>query len=297
MRIKKRWVKILLLLGVFAIGVEIAVVQIYDARFEASTPEGLVRESMETKTRWTVSYLTNENADDSLPRVVYVHGTPGSADAFTNYVRRPVPGLNPISIDRPGFGASTPRAPAVALVAQSISIEPFLVERNGQWPILVGHSMGGPIIARVAADFPDKVGGIVILSGALDPTLEKIYWYQRIGKFLFVPYMLPKSIRNSNDELYPLKGELELLKPMLKDVTCPVVIVHAPNDMLVPYANVDYMESQFKKDVIKSVVTLPEKNHFIPWNSESEIRVAIEQLHEAKNDLATISVDQNVGQP
>ena len=75
-----------------------------------------------------------------------------------------------------------------------------------------------------------------------------------------------------------LKKELEILKPLLANVTCPVVIIHAPNDILVPYENVAFMEANFPKETIHSVIKIPEKNNFIPWNAEKEIRSAIEGL-------------------
>jgi pimeloyl-ACP methyl ester carboxylesterase len=282
MFLKKRWLKVILILIIVAMVSEIILMQIFEGRRKISTPNGLIRQSQETQTEWTISYLMGAATDDALPRIVYVHGTPGSATAFTDYLTNPISGLNPISIDRPGFGGTKPRKPAMTLREQSQVIEPFLVERGGQWPILVGHSMGGPIVARVAADYPERVGGLVILSGSLDPTLEKIYWYQRIANFLFVPYMLPKTIRNSNDELYPLKKELEILQPLLANIICPVLIIHAPNDILVPYENVAFMKSNFPEETIHSVIKIPEKNHFIPWNAEKEIRTAITGLLKTK---------------
>jgi pimeloyl-ACP methyl ester carboxylesterase len=297
MLFKKRWQKVVLIIVVVGIVAEIILVQWYNVRRKTFTPEGLVRHVEKTQTPWEISYLANAELDDSLPRIIYVHGTPGSARAFVDYVQNPLPGLNPISIDRPGFGGTTPHKPAMTLLEQSQVIEPFLVQRGGRWPILVGHSMGGPIVARVAVDYPDKVGGLVILSGSLDPALEKIHWYQRIAKFLFVPYMLPTSIRYSNEELYPLKRELEILKPLLASIKCPVVIAHAPDDMLVPYENVAFMKSQIPKDRIHSVIELPDKNHFIPWNSEKEIRTAITSLMDTMSKSNSTSVDQNGGLP
>jgi len=98
-----------------------------------------------------ISYL--RGGEPGLPRVVFVHGTPGSATNMARYIRDPIEGHEVISIDRPGFGA-TGGAPVPSFEKQAAAIEPFLVTRDGQKPVLVGHSLGGPIVARAAADYP-----------------------------------------------------------------------------------------------------------------------------------------------
>ena len=77
-----------------------------------------------------------------------------------------------------------------------------------------------------------------------------------------------------------MKGELEKLKPLLSNITCPIVIVHATEDMLVPVENVEYMQGQFAEGVVKETIILEGKNHFLPWNSEAEVRRAIRVVTE-----------------
>lgn len=265
--------------------VDLVSCQIFDAMVVPVEAEGLLRDRKETSSDWTVSYLSAMLRDqDELQRIIYVHGTPGDATAFEGYLLKPIDGFDSIAVDRPGFGHTTPKKPALTMHEQAQAIEPFLVERNGKWPILVGHSMGAPIIARVAAEYPEKVGGLVILSGALDPSLEKIAWFQRVGEFAIVPYMIPRFLRNSNRELYTLRGELEALKPLLAEIKCPVIIVHAPDDMLVPYDNVEYMQENFSEGVIQEVVVVDGKNHFLPWNAEETVREAILQVADDQID-------------
>ncbi len=281
---KRKWLRRLGWTFFALIVLEIVTVQAIDYFRSPENVKGLKREFVQSSIGYKVSYLTPFDADPTQQRVIYVHGTPGTAEAFDRYLRRPVPGLEPVSLDRPGFGHTKPLKPVMTLHEQAAAVAPLLVERDGNWPILVGHSMGAPIICQVAAEFPDKVGGLVILAGALDPALEKTYWYNRVGRFLFVPYMLPRVIRHSNEELAPLKGELEKLEPMLKKITCPVIIMHAPNDVLVPFANVDYMEKRLPQS---ETIVLDEKNHFLPWNSEAAVRDAIRSLMPSSGEVST----------
>src|SRR5262245_37890281 len=49
----------------------------------------------------TVSYL--RAGDVGGPRVIMVHGTPGSATAWSDYLLSPPPGAEVVALDRPGF--------------------------------------------------------------------------------------------------------------------------------------------------------------------------------------------------
>lgn len=217
--------------------------------------------------------------DPEAPRVIYIHGTPGQATNFADYITEPAPGLHAISIDRPGFGQTCPSVAVPRLAQQAAAIEPLLVERDGRWPILIGHSLGAPIAAWAAAEYADRVGGLVLLAGALDPTLEKVHPMQYVGDFFFVPYLLPRSLRNANRELIPLKRELQQLALLLERITCPIVIVHGRKDGLVPFENVAYMQEKFAGNGrFVRVVDLVDGNHFLPWNASDEIREAIALL-------------------
>lgn len=274
--------KILRILGIGAVVlfvVEIGSCRLYDALVRPHTAQGVVRGMVSAPNNYTISYITAMVPKDAQkPRIVYVHGTPGDAGAFEDYLINPIPGFDAISLDRPGFGHTTPRTPVYTLKAQAESLEPLLVNRAGRGTILVGHSLSGPIIVEAALRYPDRVGGLVILSGSLDPAFEKIAWYQRVSDFAIVPYMIPYFLRNANRELLPLKAELEALRPRLKELRCPIVIVHAPDDILVPYANVDYMRAEFPAGTIVDVMRLEGKSHWVPWNAETEVREAIAKV-------------------
>src|SRR5450432_660270 len=69
----------------------------------------------------TLHYL--KTGSDSLPTIVFVHGTPGSWDAFEQYLgdKDLLQKFRMISIDRPGFGYSDFGKP-LNLAQQSIVI-------------------------------------------------------------------------------------------------------------------------------------------------------------------------------
>ena len=215
--------------------------------------------------------------DTNGPRVIFVHGTPGHAREWRQFLSEPMKGFEYVAIDRPGFGESTPRRVAPSLADQAQVVEALLEPRCGMKPILVGHSLGGPIVARVAAEQPDRVGALVIISGALDPSLERVNPLQYVGAMFPISSLLPRNLREANRELMPLKGQLTELEGMLDRITCPVVIMHATNDGLVPYANVAYMVDHLVNARSVEVMTLQDGNHFLPWKKKPDVDVAIKR--------------------
>lgn len=222
---------------------------------------------------YTLSVITA--GDPTMPRVIYVHGTPGDATNWLDYLSDPVAGWEAASIDRPGFGRSGPNHSVVSLEDQARALEPLLVERRGVKPVLVGHSLGGPIVAKAATMYPDRVGAIVVAAGALDPDLERVLFIQHVGNTALVSWLLPTWAKRSNEELIALEDELRLMQPDLPGIACPVVVIHGTNDSLVPYGNVEFMRTQFAFTPATEFVTLDAGNHFLIWNQQDQTREAI----------------------
>lgn len=208
-------------------------------------------------------------------RVVLVHGTPGSAEGWTDYLLAPPPGVELVALDRPGFGRSGPAGALTGLAEQAAAVA-ALLPADGRPAILVGHSLGGPIVARVAAEHPDRVAALVLLAASLDPALERLHPLQPLGAWAPVRAMLPRAIRNANAELMALRPELVALQPLLAHITAPVRIVHGTADALVPVANVAYLQAQLRGARCVDTVLLEGRNHFLPWNSEDQVRAAID---------------------
>lgn len=221
-----------------------------------------------------VSYL-HAGAPDGHT-IVFVHGTPGSAEGWADYLVGVPDGLRYIAVDRPGFGGSRPGNALPSLEQQADALAPLLgTDRS---PILVGHSLGAPIVALVAANHADRVGGLILLAGALDPAQERIHWYQRVADWPGVRSLVPRTWRVANRELLPLRDELERLAPRLNRIRAPIVIVHGTDDRLVPIANVEFMRPRFRRAASVRVIRLPGQGHFLPWEQKPLIDRLVREL-------------------
>ena len=216
---------------------------------------------------------------DTMRTIVFVHGSPGSWNAFSRYLRDSTlrSRFRMISIDRPGFGYSD-FGEALPLQAGCDVISSFLDSiGNGKQLFLVGHSLGGSIVPILAADNPTKVSAIVVLAGALDPAVEpKEPW---VKPFTRKPWrnLVPGAFRPANDEEWYFKSEVLKLKDKLSKIQCRVYIIHAANDGIVDVRNVDYMKRTFTAAQVSDTI-LPSGGHYIPWNHSDYIMKVLSGL-------------------
>jgi pimeloyl-ACP methyl ester carboxylesterase len=218
-----------------------------------------------------------EIGNDSLPLVVFVHGSPGSWTAFIEFINDSTlyQHAHLVSVDRLGFGKSGlgKVEPSMVEQAQAVAAVIRATGRNSQ-AILVGHSLGGPVIARVAMDFPAQVSALILVAGSIDPDLEKKEWFRPIISSFPIRYFIPVDLDVSNREIRPLKAELIQMLPLWSDIRVPVTVIHGELDDLVPPGNAAFAKRMLINAPVQ-VQMIPKMNHFIPWRRPDLIRAAV----------------------
>ena len=211
---------------------------------------------------------------DTLPTLFFVHGSPGSWNAFKRYLQDKdlIRHYRMVAIDRPGFGFSEFNN-ARNLTEQTRIIDHLLTSIRNDKPIfLVGHSLGGPLIVKLYLDNSSLISGLVILAGALDPKAEKPEKWRPLLFKTPLNYFVPGAMRPSNEELWYLKKDLQVLDKELDKVFCPVWIVHGDKDNLVPVSNTAYAQRKLTNAKSVEITILRGANHFIPWTHFAEIK-------------------------
>lgn len=218
-----------------------------------------------------------EVGNDSLPTLFFVHGSPSTWSAFSDYMNDPdmLAHFRMVGIDRPGFGYSVEPG-AVHLKEQSHILLGVVLElSNGKPAYLAGHSLGGPIVAQMAADYPDLFKGIALISGSVDPSLEPKENWRKAFNRAPLSYFLPGAFKPSNEELLYFKSDVFGLAAEFEKIKCPVVLIHGEKDKWVPVGNTDYALKKLVHAVKVEKVIIPEANHFIPWTKKSEVKAAL----------------------
>ena len=221
--------------------------------------------------------------DTSKQTILFVHGSPGSWDNFLYFLSdsSSLKKYHLIAVDRPGFGKSGNGIPERSLSQQAKLIQQVLVKENTS-AILVGHSYGGPVIAQMAIDFPERTDALVIVAGSIDPELEKTKWYQIPVHYKILSWILPGMIYSTNEEILALKNELYEMKPFWDKITQPVSIIQGGKDNLVPKENADFAEKMLTNAQL-NMVRIPEMNHFVPWNRPQLIKNEIHRVNSLIN--------------
>lgn len=222
-----------------------------------------------------------QTGNDTLPTILFVHGSPGSWNAFAGYMKDKdlLSKYRMISVDRPGFGYSD-YGKAEPLEKQSALISTLFKDWNNGKPFyLVGHSLGGPLIIQLYAENPGIIDGLVLLAASVDPAEEKKEGWRNMLDGALLRYLLPGAFRPSNRELIYFKKDVLTLQDKFEKVTCKVYIVHGTKDTFVPPGNAAYAAKKLVNAASVDTTMIPGANHFIPWEHYDTIKKVLMKLY------------------
>lgn len=223
----------------------------------------------------SLAYREIQPGATDAPRVILVHGAPADADSWTRLIRAEAEGFadaEVLAVDRLGYGnSSTPLQ--TSLAAHAASLEPLLTPGA----VLVGHSYGGPVVLRAAAEYGDRLGGIVLVAGACDPYMHDAVWFRRLVDSAGV--LIPRPWHNANAELLALTDENLAMVGTLDRVTCPVVIVHGSWDPVCPHdGTVGYLRGALTNAAEVRVVSIRRAGHNLHLSHTGVVGEAIRTL-------------------
>ena len=197
--------------------------------------------------------------------IVFVHGTPGSFTTFMHYMNDSLmqEHFHMISVTRPGWvERNAEKVPS--LDEQAAALEPLLrMDRSGKGTILMGHSYGGPVIAKTAMEYTELVSGLVFVATTGDPELSGPRWYNRLA--VVIPrFILGDGLKGANAEIMPLRPQLESILSGWEELEMPVLIVQGGRDRLVNPRNAEFMQRM----LVNAEVTYmwrEGQGHFVLW--------------------------------
>jgi len=100
--------------------------------------------------------------------LVFVHGWTCSADFWRQSIHA-FPNYRVVAVDLPGHGLSDKPQTDYSMEYFAKAIEAVMKDARIKKAVLVGHSMGTPVIRQFYRLYPEKTLGLVIVDGALRP--------------------------------------------------------------------------------------------------------------------------------
>jgi pimeloyl-ACP methyl ester carboxylesterase len=108
------------------------------------------------------------------PRLVLVHGLGGSLRSWGAVAPALARVGRVVAIDLAGFGGSPGSPRSVTLEANQVLLHRFLLQIAGTPAIVIGHSMGATIAARLCAQHPSTTAGLVFVDAAVPWQLDNL---------------------------------------------------------------------------------------------------------------------------
>lgn len=215
------------------------------------------------------AYAGNEDK----PGILFVHGTPGGWGAFEVYLENEAlrKDFFMISVDRLGWGQSTltegqhldgdftPQSQGIIQIMQAYPAK--------KW-VIVGHSLGASLAPKIALEAPERVAGLLLLAGSLDPKLGKPRWYNRLASTWVVSKLIGEIMSNSNREIMGLRQQLKTMSKTIKHnkLDVKLSVIQGLKDKLVSPKNSTYVDKNWRGHFATiEIIELQDEGHFLPW--------------------------------
>ena len=141
----------------------------------------------------------------------------------------------------------------------------------------MGHSYGGPLIARMAMDYGEWIDALVMVAPSISPELEPQEWWRSPLNLWGIRSLLPPVFRVCNQEILPLKEELEKMQPLWKNIRCPVSVLQGMEDTLVLKENADFARKMLVNSSEVDIQMIVGDGHFILWSKIEVVKATIKQ--------------------
>jgi len=210
---------------------------------------------------------TEAKAEDST-LIVFVHGAPGSWDAFKKYMLDSafLSRGRLVAYDRPGYGESGKES-MTGISDQADVLKQIIEKYKLPTVVVIGHSYGCPIVGNIAARYPELIDKAVMIAPLNDPDNEPIFWVSYFAKWKTTKWLLPKDMQNAGDEKFSHAEELEKMKHLWAQLKVPTLHIHGSKDMLAPSdPNIAWSKNKLPQDILRLEVCEGE-GHLVLWQA------------------------------
>ena len=197
---------------------------------------------------------------EELPILLLIHGAPGAWYGYINLISDSILQKNftIISVDRPGYNNSKKGGKVLSISLQGELISTVFRTDTNRAVYILGRSYGAPIAAYLAARFPKQVKGLMLVSPAAHPDLEKFWWFSPLVQYPPLRWVFPAPIKTASSEKFAHRSELNSILPCWAEVKCPTYILQGGKDFILKPGNACFVDSV--------MTSAPRLHRYLPEN-------------------------------
>ena len=217
------------------------------------------------------------------PPVVLVHGITLSAAVWGNQLHDLAANHRVIAVDQRGHGRSRPGSEPADLARLGTDLMTVLEAMEVRDAVVVGHSMGGMVVLRLAADrleaLSERVAGLVLVGTSGGPVSRLPYWgqvapvvAQMTGGQIRLSQRTGRGLLPSGDLSYliarrafgprPEPTQVEMTRAIIDD-SSPLLVAELLRDVM----SVDLCPDLDKVDLPARVVVGSKDRLLPPWTA------------------------------
>ena len=233
--------------------------------------------------------LFGERYGQGDPTVLALHGWGRNRSDFSKVLD----GLDAISLDLPGFGASPEPDSVWGAADYAASLQPVLAEFHVA-PVVVGHSFGGRVATVLAGAQPNSVRSLILVGVPLlhradrsvarpSVAFQMLRWLNDRG--IVSDERMEQERRNRGSADYRaasgvmrdvlVRAVAETYEAELALVECPVRLIWGETDAEVPVSVAERAMSLLSD---ASLTVVADVGHQVPLNAPDRIRAILEEL-------------------
>ena len=221
----------------------------------------------------SVRVVSDKPQDSDSALIVFVHGAPGSWDAFKDYVtdKDIYENTRVVAYDRPGYGGSDKKA-MPSIHEQTEILKEIIIKYGLKRNILIGHSYGGPIVGLAALDKEINVDAVIMIAPLNDQNSEPLFWFSYFSYWKLTSWLLPLELVVAGSEKFAHSSELLKIKDEWKNADCQFIHVHGLKDGLAPgKENLEFSRNHIPEKNLKTIV-YDDIGHLVIWTEYKLIK-------------------------
>lgn len=223
-------------------------------------------------------YTLYETRAGSGPPVALIHGLAGSARWWARNIDALAERHLVAAVDLVGFGHNRRFFGMPEVLPSFAEVTTLLarwLETFGEPVHVMGHSMGGQLAIRLAAERPDLVRSLVLVNAAGIPFERKLMEHLRplpkppFGGPRIARVLIPDFLRAGPTSVAVASARVLLgdMREAMHAIRVPTLLVWGENDPLVPLR---YGEAMHEEIPSSRLVVLPRAAHVAMWDAPEE---------------------------